>query len=309
MLNMGNTTVQVAPKPAYMNCAGAPDFSKRPRRQPQIVAGEEKQIIWPDDEITICGTGPSKVLAPPSKREDPANGVQMWGVNRLFRFRQCDVGFAFDQMDGPTGMLVRDADRGSDLLKEIAEAGMPFYYSTPLQTKKPPANLIPYPIGFVLRELGNVYFTSSIAYIIAYAIACDVRKINIAGIDMWCGNNYPEYNFEKPCLDYWTGFAMGKGIQINIPWITSLSDRQSQLHNLYGFNPQDERFDIWIPKDVQLVMRADDNQVKNVPSEVLSLALDYFRRNIPDPAQTKRPDQFQFARARVERELNRRLAT
>jgi len=41
----------------------------------------------------------------------------------------------------------------------------------------------------------------------------------------------------------------------------------------------------------------------------LSLALDYFRRNIPDPAQTKRPDQFQFARARVERELNRRLAT
>jgi len=307
MIKTGTTNIQVNPKPTYMKCAGALDFSKRKRKSPQIVAGEEKTIIWPDDEITICGTGPSKILAPPSKREDPENGVQMWGVNRLFRFRQCDVGFAFDQMGGPTGMLARDADRGADLLKEIKESGIPFYYSSPIPGKTLPHNMIPFPIGFLLRELGNVYFTSSIAYIISYAIACDVRKINIAGIDMWCGNNYPEYNFEKPCLDYWTGFALGKGIQINIPWITSLSDRQSQLHNLYGYNPEDERFDIWIPKDIRRVMKTPDEHMKDVPGEYLSPALDYFRRNIPDPSQTKRPDQFQFARERVERELNRRL--
>jgi len=289
-------------QPNVVHMTLTPDFRHRARRKPALIAGETQHIIYPDDEVTICGTGPSKSLCPPSKREDPVNGVQMFGVNRCYRFRRCDVGFAFDVLSGPTGLITRDRDRGSDIISEIGEAKIPFYYAGG-GVSGLPGNMIPFPVQFLLRETGIVYYTSSIAYILAYLICMDVRKIGIYGVDMWCGNNYAEYNFEKPCLDFWAGVALGKGIQLNINWITSLTERSSQLHSLYGYNPDCERWLAWIPKYCEAILKSPSLDGFDAGQLVEAMNV-YFAQ--PNPAFTKKPDVYKFPRIRIQEELKRR---
>ncbi len=287
---------------------GMPDFSIRKRRQPMIIAGEEKQVIPCNEEITILGTGPSKALAPLTLREAiemgcPEKGVQTFGVNRAFRFRQIDVGFAFDLIGGPTGMSIRDLDRGTDFLKEVGQAGIPYFFGAPDHDHAMPPNMIQFPIQLLLRELGVVNFTSSIAYMMAYAIVMDVRKINVYGVDMWCGNNHPEYNFEKPCLDYLLGMQQGRGIQVVMPASAALMDRNAMLHSLYGYNPADRRYDTWVPKRIHKMLRAKNYDAFET-AELINAMHTYLKP--PDPAQTKEPDAYCWDRAKITNEIRRR---
>lgn len=70
-----------------------------------------------------------------------------------------------------------------------------------------------YPIGSVEKVFGR-YFTSSISYMIAFAIACGFREISFFGVDMKGGD---EYVYQRPCAEYLIGFALGRGIKVNIP--------------------------------------------------------------------------------------------
>ncbi|KKM22122.1 hypothetical protein LCGC14_1628550 [marine sediment metagenome] len=287
---------------------GMPDFSIRKRRQPMIIAGEEGKVIPCNDEITILGTGPSKALAPLTLREAtemgcPEKGVQTFGVNRAFRFRQVDVGFAFDIIGGPTGMSIRDLDRGTNFLKEVAQAGIPYFFGAPDSDRPMPPNMIQYPIQLILREIGVVNFTSSIAYIMVYAVVMDVRKVNIFGVDMWCGNNHPEYNFEKPCLDYWLATMMARGMSVVMPATAALMDRNAMLHSLYGYNPQDRRYDRWVPKRIHKMLRAK-NYDNFETSELINAIHTYLKP--PNPTETKDPDAYGWDRTKIVNELKRR---
>ncbi len=58
------------------------------------------------------------------------------------------------------------------------------------------------------------YFTSSIAFMLALAIYEGFTTIDLYGIDLTVGE---EYDYQKPCAEFWIGFAMGKGIEVGIP--------------------------------------------------------------------------------------------
>jgi hypothetical protein len=85
-----------------------------------------------------------------------------------------------------------------------------------------------YPRAQVEKMFGR-YFTSSVAFMLAYAIAIRVQEISLFGIDM---KGADEYAHQRPCVEYLLGFARGLGIKVNIP-------EQSDLlksHHTYGYD-------------------------------------------------------------------------
>lgn len=70
-----------------------------------------------------------------------------------------------------------------------------------------------FPFFEIRTNLSEDYYTSSIAYMIAYAISKDYEIINLYGIDM---NAQDEYINQKACVLYWVGLARGLGIEVNI---------------------------------------------------------------------------------------------
>jgi len=70
-----------------------------------------------------------------------------------------------------------------------------------------------FPIDDIKKTFDSDYFTSSIAYMIAYAIYTGAKEINIYGVDM---EQDSEYRYQRPCLAYWLGFAKAKGIKTTV---------------------------------------------------------------------------------------------
>lgn len=89
-----------------------------------------------------------------------------------------------------------------------------------------------YPINEVIAQLGSKYFTSSIAYMIAYALYSGAKEINIFGVDM---EHETEYAYQRPCLAYWLGYA--KAMNVNIK-ISSLVDK---VPYKYGYDTAEQK--------------------------------------------------------------------
>lgn len=85
-----------------------------------------------------------------------------------------------------------------------------------------------YPLDRVMKEFDSRFFTNSISYMIAFALLDDVDSISLFGVDMDSEN---EYEFERPSVTYWVGFARGLSKKV-----TLASDIDNPLF-LYGFEP------------------------------------------------------------------------
>ena len=80
------------------------------------------------------------------------------------------------------------------------------------------------------------YFTTTIAYAIAYAIYAGYKRIELYGIEM---ETNTEYTHQRPCVAYWCGVAYGKGIEVDF------HSPQFFVSPLYGYEG-----DITIPVEV-----------------------------------------------------------
>lgn len=95
---------------------------------------------------------------------------------------------------------------------------------------------IQYPFDKVFGMLEKVkfrneplkYFTSSIAWAIALAVLQNKPKIALHGLDMVDR----EYIEQKDCFAFWTGFAAGRGIELEIDCADGVFDKP-----LYGSYP------------------------------------------------------------------------
>jgi len=102
------------------------------------------------------------------------------------------------------------------------------------------AEIHPYPLNEALFLAPGVYFTSTIAYVIAYAIFQTLPKIDrlrLYGFEMWSGSDANEFLYQRPCVDFWLAFAMGRGIKVEIPYHLLLTVQNTQ--NLYGYVKDD----------------------------------------------------------------------
>ena len=86
-----------------------------------------------------------------------------------------------------------------------------------------------YPLQAITEKYDTSYFTSSIAYMVAYALYTGAEAINIYGVDM---EHDTEYKHQRPCLAYWVGYAKALGVKVNIE--TILNDQPY----LYGYDTE-----------------------------------------------------------------------
>jgi hypothetical protein len=74
---------------------------------------------------------------------------------------------------------------------------------------------IKYPLDEVREMVGNFnedYYTSSVAYAIALGIYKKYKRIEIYGVEM---ETQTEYYFQRGGVCFWTGIAVGRGIEID----------------------------------------------------------------------------------------------
>lgn len=74
----------------------------------------------------------------------------------------------------------------------------------------PTSTIFPY----ALFKQHDGYFTSSIAYMLALAIHYQAAEIGLWGVDMATDS---EWNHQRPCAQYYIGYARGRGIKVYIP--------------------------------------------------------------------------------------------
>lgn len=84
-----------------------------------------------------------------------------------------------------------------------------------------------YPLQSIISKFNSRFFTNSISYMIAYALYEGFENISLYGVDM---DSQSEYEFERPSVSYWIGFARGLSVEVTIA---------SEVDNpifLYGFD-------------------------------------------------------------------------
>lgn len=86
-------------------------------------------------------------------------------------------------------------------------------YMLPRMAKKYGAKV--YPLAKVRAFFGGKnYFTSSTSYMLAMAIYENADEITINGVDLV---EDQEYAYQRPCMEFYVGYARAKGIKVNIP--------------------------------------------------------------------------------------------
>lgn len=83
------------------------------------------------------------------------------------------------------------------------------------------------------------YFASTIAYMVAMAIAEGVNEIHLYGVDL---SEDTEWGYQKPNTEYYLGMARGRGIKVIVPKESSLMT----FSHTYGYDPHPEYDDILV---------------------------------------------------------------
>jgi len=92
-----------------------------------------------------------------------------------------------------------------------------------------------YPLREIVAKFGITYFSNTICYMIAYALYKGVKSIDFFGVRMAYGS---EYTNEKAGLEFWIGYAMGKGVKIKVHGESALLKTKTGRLYGYGCNEQ-----------------------------------------------------------------------
>lgn len=97
--------------------------------------------------------------------------------------------------------------------------------------------LVEFPLQEFLTEIdGSAYFNSTAAYAIAYAIYLGVEHLAVFGNDFTYENSHHAEK-GRACVEWWLGYAKGRGMQITVPHVSSLLDAcNSPADRLYGYD-------------------------------------------------------------------------
>jgi len=78
----------------------------------------------------------------------------------------------------------------------------------------------PYPTNEVVKHFNkHKYFNNTVAYMLAFAIMQNPKEIAIYGVDMATDDfrGGGEYTYQRPCCEYYIGWAEGMGIKVTLP--------------------------------------------------------------------------------------------
>lgn len=154
----------------------------------------------------------------------PVNGTEVWGINHCICRRPVSKVFDIHVLDACY------TEEGRQHLVDAREKAS--------EDNTPIIEIGNYPLKEIIHEFGTDYFACSAAYAIALAIYKGYDDIDLYGINQAAGT---EYIFEKGCVEFWLGIAIGKGIKVTVHGEKS-AVLMTKDKMLYGFNvPQKGR--------------------------------------------------------------------
>ena len=163
-------------------------------------------------EVILLGTAPSRILCP--------YDVETWGVNGCYSIREInekggkpfrmDKLFITDHTFSPEGTLHFDIDVMNKLGEDYK---CQFITMRPIKLGKRRLKSIPFPYDRIVKKFRTDFFTSSICYMMVYALDKNYQKIRMYGIDM---ASKSEYMTQKGGVEYWIGRAHERGCQVDI---------------------------------------------------------------------------------------------
>ncbi len=133
--------------------------------------------------------------------------TERWGMNNLHQLIP-PAQFARWYDLHPNSSISTDAIHEQWLMS--GASGLPVFVWEP-QDKWPTS------VAFPRREITDAfgtYFTNSVSWMIAHAMAEGVTHLGLFGIDMATGS---EYAAQRPSVEYFIGLARGQGIEVTIP--------------------------------------------------------------------------------------------
>ena len=153
--------------------------------------------------------------------------IEFWSLNDMIEaLPPCRVGRWFE-MHRPEAIRAYRSEWG--YMGKLSSLPCPVYMCEAMPEIP---NSLTYPLDAMLELFGG-YFTNSIAYMLAMAIADGYEEIHLYGVEMSASS---EYILERPSVEYFVGLARGFGIRVVIPEISTLS----RGYWLYGYDEPGE---------------------------------------------------------------------
>ena len=179
--------------------------------------GDEAAAGKPGRKVAIIGTAPNWQEAPFG---DPS--WEIWGLSRLYKqLPRWNVWFELH----PIPEMARTWEAGNEELEAKARQEYVEWLGAqdkPVLVHPEVAQVIPnttpYPTDAIERTFNRGYFTNTVSWMIALAIAEGVTEIGLWGVDMALSD---EYEAQRPSVEYFIGIAEGAGIRV---WIPDTSD-------------------------------------------------------------------------------------
>lgn len=155
--------------------------------------------------VAICGTAGSsraEVMNQPPE-------VEMWGLNHSYEwmprwdrwFELHDPTHWPSAYNGKHWEWLRSQSRERPIYMVRAREDVPASVTFPLELVTANGQFEP-------------YFTSSIAYMLALAIAEGFEEIRLLGVNMSIDS---EYGYQRAACEYWLGIAAAKGVRVYLP--------------------------------------------------------------------------------------------
>lgn len=155
-------------------------------------------------KVAIVGFSDSRKRAPFDEPE-----WEIWGLNQLYeKIPRWDRWFELHKRQ------VNLDDEGPDHIWKLAAFTCPIYMQKHYEDIP---TSVEYPLKQVIAAFGS-YLTSSFSFMAALAIMEGFQEIGIYGVD----TADEEWGSQRPSLEYFLGYARGKGIKITIPAESSL---------------------------------------------------------------------------------------
>lgn len=223
-----------SPAPAARRFSTAP-ASSRPAEQ-HAPSGAVGPQFRRTGKVAIVGKAPSSANMAPWKDES----FEIWGLSYgAHQYPRWDRWFEVHPLD------VNKPRWPKEYWKWLTtDHGKPLYISEP--HPEIPHGIV-YPRQEVMKAFGR-YFTNSIAWMQAlqlYEHKTGIYRhshIELYGVDMACsdevkGNN-GEYQYQRPCCEFFLGMAIGMGITVGLPDTSDLL----KCSGMYGIDPNQDVF-------------------------------------------------------------------
>lgn len=195
--------------------------------------------------VAILGLGPSLgVYVDWVKRLGGRHAFcdEVWGINAIGGVIQCDRVFHMDDVElQERRAAARPGGNIAGMLPWMRTHPGPIYTSRIVDGYP---GLVEFPLEQVINDLGYLYFNSTAAYALAYAIHIGVGKCSIFGFDFTYPNS-AHAEMGRACVEFWMGVGAARGVRFCLPDQTSLMDAcLGQPAQPYGYDAHTVSLDV-----------------------------------------------------------------